>query len=648
MTRKVFWTGLVAVSAVCAVGLWFFQGDDGDARLAGYIHQRPQVPIVFTSRTEPASFQAAAPDGESFVYPGQRLWQAREGRLRLLTPRGTVHELTWGRPLADGTTLVDVMSPSLSPDGAKIVFAGRKGGNDHGHFRLYEVGLNGKGLRQLTGGPEDAGCTAVPPMRYAAANSQSVLTDAERRAVDYDDVDPIYLNFADGRLCFVSSRDPDLGRGHARRSTTLWLMQGDGSNKRPLTANRNNDRWPFQMTSYFIAFSLWSRNTEVINADERGIAPHEPGTPTATAPTDMWSGAFTQAVGSQFGLLAKPRIPVWRPRPLFNGKIVFMTAADYPKGSDEGPGVLQVMQAEPGLIQNVPSARRKEHALPEQAKNLLSAGPAHDTTGRPLSLATPSPCPPHHVVLAGAPLEPGETTPAPEKYGLYLVHDNWQSPSGQGVTAAQTDFKLLFDDPHFVDAEPVAAYVRPLAVWDKARDAAASSTGGSGSILLANGTTYQGPAGQVFNSDLYVQQVADLPGQTTDAGTGPIFDAPPEGSMATIAVYASRRDRFDDPVQPRVPGAWELLAKVPTRGKSFGAWLPAGVPTVLAGLDADGKVARWSTQAKDLQGHQAAFYAFAGDHYSAVRPNGQHFCVGCHPGHSSMSRQDHRHAERMK
>src|SRR5262249_55707272 len=125
------------------------------------------------------------------------------------------------------------------------------------------------------------------------------------------------------------------------------------------------------------------------------------------------------------------------------------------------------------------------------------------------------------------------------------------------------------------------------------------------------------------------------------------FGPPPEGAVHHIRVYASRRDRFDDPVKPRRPGAWELLVEAPVTGNTFGALVPAGVPTVLAGFGKDGRVVRWTTGAKDSQGRRATFYAYAGDHYSATRTGGQHFCMGCHPGHSSLSRADHEHKERV-
>src|SRR5262249_22906270 len=151
-----------------------------------------------------------------------------------------------------------------------------------------------------------------------------------------------------------------------------------------------------------------------------------------------------------------------------------------------------------------------------------------------------------------------------------------------------------------------------------------------------------------FNSGLYVFQHGDLPGQKTDRGEGPIFAAPPAKSIHSIRVYASRRDRFDDPLKLRVQGDWELLVDAPVNGDNFGTRIPAGVPTVLAGFDPTGRVVRWTTPAKDMEGEQATFYAFAGDHYSAARAMGKHFCIGCHPGHSGLAGADHHHAEKAK
>jgi hypothetical protein len=626
--------GLVLLCAAVFALYWFvLRPDPGDPRLNAFVIVRPTVPVVFTSRTEPASLEAAAPDGEEFTYPGKRLWAAREGRLRVLTRRGTVHELTWGKRLPDGGTLIDVMSPSVSLDGKRVLFAGRRA-DDHGHFRLYEVNLDGSELRQLTGGPDDPGAVAVPPMRFGPDGS--VLPDAERRRVDYDDVDPIEVHDTPRRIMFASSRTPDLGRDHARRSTTLWLLREDGQ-MRPTSANRNNDRWPFVLASGYVGFSLWSRNREVVTADETDIRPFDPAVPSATRPSDNWLGAFTRVGDSpHFGMLVKPPVPVWRVRPLFNGRLAFMTPS--------AGGGTTVVQAEPGLISYVAAARPVGSEFPALRNVQLQYGPERDADGRPLWLATPSACPPAGVLLAAAPVVPGRSSPEPGRFGIYLAPDEWPE---SGAPASADGLRLLFDDPELVDAEPVAAYPRKM----KLPPAGAIPTVElpKVDIELAGGRSYHGTAGVMMMTGLYSAQMNELPGQETDIGQRPVFGPPPEGSISRVRIWSAHRDRFDDPVRPRVPGAWELLAELngSDPGGSTGGRLPPFGPTVLAAFDRDGKVLKWTTPAMDSQGRRATFYGYAGDHYSLVSAGGKTFCVGCHPGHSGVPPVTHKHAERV-
>jgi hypothetical protein len=634
---RALWRWVAAGLAVAGLGgaaaFWLTHPDPGDPRLNAFVHAAPPVPVVFTSRSEPTSLVAAAPSGEGFTEPGQRLWAAREGRLRLLTPAGTVRELTWGKPLPDGGTLIDVMSPSVSLDGKRVLFAGRRA-DGHGRFRLYEVGVNGSGLRQLTGGPDDPGCEAVPPLRWRADGSR--IPDAERRAADYDDVDPVELNFADGRIAFVSTRTPDLGRDHARRSTTLWVRHADG-HAEPVTGNRNNDRWPFLLSSGYLAFSLWSRNREVVPADRGDLRPYEDGMECATRPTDAWLGAFAQLPGGHFGMLVKPAVPVWRPRPLFANRIAFMTTLARGAGPDDDPP-LTVVQAPPGLLANSPSSAAPEHPLPAPERPFLRLGPDRDAAGRPLRLATPSPCPPGHVLMAGA------VGPGPGAYALYLAGDDW--PEGTApADAATIGLRLLFDDPDLVDAEPVAVYERPFHRHEPPTPPARDPL----DVRLADGRVYRGPSGSLLATGLDgPNMMTDLPGQRTDAGQGPVFDGPPAGAIDHLRIYAARRDRFDDPDRPRVPGGWELLLALPVKDGHAGNQIPTDVPTVLAGYDKAGRVVRWTTAARDAAGKSGTFYAYAGDHYSLSRPDGKTFCVGCHAGHSGLPATAHEHAERVR
>ncbi|MCH7729420.1 MAG: hypothetical protein IH991_23530, partial [Planctomycetes bacterium] len=137
---------------------------------------------------------------------------------------------------------------------------------------------------------------------------------------------------------------------------------------------------------------------------------------------------------------------------------------------------------------------------------------------------------------------------------------------------------------------------------------------------------------------IYNPQTETMVGNETDSGEGPVFDRPPEQSIVEILFYASRRDRFDDAEQHRVVGEWELLTRIPLdESNAFrNAFLPAGVPFVLVGVDKRGKVVEWTTEAKDSRGNRARVYAIAGDHYSALKANSYSFCLGCHPGHSQV------------
>lgn len=630
---------LLAVGISIGFHLWE-RGDKPDPRLEAFVQRHPPVDIIFTSRSEPASFEAAAPEGEVYTYPGQPLWQAREGRLRRLSSEGKVFELTWGKSLPDGSTLIDVMSPAVSADGKKVIFAGRKSNEDRGHFRLYEVNVNGTGLRQLTGGSDDIGCVKVPPMRYGVDGKR--LSDLERRRIDFDDVDPVYL--PGGRIGFVSTRRPDLGRGHSRRASHIWMMRQDGDDKRPLSANRNNDRWPYFMQSGFLTFSLWSRNTEVVTSDRREVLPFDPDCSWATVPTNGWFAAVVDPASSLFGALVKVNNPVWRPRPLFNGRIAYMTPS-HPGSQKDGlvpSGMLQVEQAKANLITTAPSATPAGYAQPRRADSGRVALRVADGNGHLYSFATPSPCPVRSVVLAGAAFSDELPEFDATQYGIYIVNENWKAAKGEVLTADQVGLKLLFDDPDFVDAEPVAVYRRPE--YEINWEPVPATPGNAKNLVpLAGGERFQGPLAQLESESLYSDQVDGMSGNSTDIAESPIFSAPPNGSIAEILVYASYRDRFDDPDLERIKGGWELVARVPIKETDgFDELLPAGVPIVLAGVGKDGRVVEWESISKDSTGFRAKSYAFAGDHYSALKPMRYHFCIGCHPGHSQIGTVDHR------
>ena len=296
-------------------------------------------------------------------------------------------------------------------------------------FRIYEIGIDGQGLRPLTGGPDDAGCTALPPMRYAP-DGKTILPDDERRRIDFDDVDPVFVDTGNSLIAFASSRTPDLGRGHSRRSTTLWVMylNDPAARKFPLTANRHNDRWPFHLTSNFLAFSMWSRNQEVITADESDVRPYEAGKAWATAPLDHWTGAFAQPTGAQIGALVRPHVPVWRCRPLFNGRLAFMTTFTYASFNHNAPKPAGVLGG-PGRTGTSARCARAPSDRPADpgAKGLPFMARTNRGCRWPTAQSRHAePLSPGHVLLAGAPISTGNT-PTPAAYGIYLAHDDWET-----------------------------------------------------------------------------------------------------------------------------------------------------------------------------------------------------------------------------
>ena len=115
-----------------------------------------------------------------------------------------------------------IRDPQVHYDGQRIVFSYRKGGTCH--YNLYEIGVDGSGLRQLTSGL-------------------------------YDDIEPTYL--PDGGIMFVSTR--------CKRWVNCWLTQvgdlhrcdADGSNIRQVSSNNEHDNTPWPLPDGRVLYQRW-------------------------------------------------------------------------------------------------------------------------------------------------------------------------------------------------------------------------------------------------------------------------------------------------------------------------------------------------------------------------------------------------------
>ncbi|MGA2033397.1 MAG: hypothetical protein ABSG68_14170 [Thermoguttaceae bacterium] len=152
---------------------------------------------------------AATPSGTRPAYlDGGRLCRLnlRSGQLKTLLddPKGGIRD------------------PVVHYDARRILFSYRPGGTEHYH--LYEIRVDGSGLRRLTDGP-------------------------------FDDFEPVYL--PDDGILFVSSR--------CKRWVNCWLTQvavlyrcdADGRNIRAVSGNTEQDNSPWIMPSGQILYTRW-------------------------------------------------------------------------------------------------------------------------------------------------------------------------------------------------------------------------------------------------------------------------------------------------------------------------------------------------------------------------------------------------------
>ena len=153
------------------------------------------------------------------------------------------------------TALVDdprggVRDPQVHYDGRKILFSYRRGGTEYYH--LYEIGVDGTGLRQLTDGP-------------------------------FDDIEPTYL--PDGSIVFVSTR--------CKRWVNCWLTQvavlyrcdADGRNLRALSSNNEQDNTPWPLPDGRLLYTRW----EYVDRSQVDYHHLWAGNPDGTAQT-VWYG----------------------------------------------------------------------------------------------------------------------------------------------------------------------------------------------------------------------------------------------------------------------------------------------------------------------------------------------------------------------
>lgn len=171
-------------------------------------------------------------------------WRARPGGgLFVLADPG--YSLATRSLLGDQLPRGSVLEPRLSYDGQRIVFSFvecpdtpyrpeqltvNEEGPDEGYYHLYEVNVDGTGLRQLTRGP-------------------------------YDDLMPTYL--PDGGVAFCSTRRQGYSRCFGGQFSKRWdaytlhRVERDGTNLQALSCNDVNEWFPAVSNTGDLLYARW-------------------------------------------------------------------------------------------------------------------------------------------------------------------------------------------------------------------------------------------------------------------------------------------------------------------------------------------------------------------------------------------------------
>jgi len=140
----------------------------------------------------------------------------------------------------------------LSFDAKRIAFGYRRPKAEG--YRIHEIGVDGRGLRQLTFPPADEDERIA---KYSYLPRAALDANPQSYGHWTDDLHPCYL--PDGRIAFVSTRAEHsvLCGGHSLTATSLYRIDGDGSNLHQISQGSLSEFSPTVMNDGRILYNRW-------------------------------------------------------------------------------------------------------------------------------------------------------------------------------------------------------------------------------------------------------------------------------------------------------------------------------------------------------------------------------------------------------
>jgi hypothetical protein len=553
--------------------------------------------IVFVSRAplegRPGVIPGLGPAGRTAVSRGRLLLREPDGRVRALVPPDSM----W-----------DVADPAVSPDARRVAFAGVE--HPDSAWRLWLVGIDGRGLRRLTAGD--------PARRGRLERLGADAADLERD----DDFDPCWVD--SGTLVFASTRWPQRSPYDGRPASNLFAIFPRPSDRSgpaveiavPFTAERNGAEEPaFDPRTGRVVFARWWFNHHRAPDGERAAD----GAPLDSA--NLWHAMEVLFDGTDVRPAAgdfRSRLGgmAYQPAVLADGSIVAVYAANTGLSPASGPTGIQ------RFTRRFAGHRRLAGAIVPETPEA--------PYGSPRGLAAPSACAP-----AGLP-----------DGRIVFAHD----PGGRGdfglwvMRADGSRQEPLVDLPRTLELDPAPVVERRGApTWRVPRGLPEPQSVPVGPLRMVHRESRDDPVRS--GRDRTARRRPEWPrlnrpvvpyateSQIRHLATrfryhdldvfSPEGEAPSRTTGARLRFFAVLSD-------PAVPaGDTAVLvreADVPTSGEVDVADLPAFVPMFEDLVDSTGRVLRGPRGLAHVAGLNV------GDSRTPST------CVGCHRGHSILVR----------
>jgi len=230
-----------------AIGLWLSQTVVSQSGGSSPI-VTPETNFVFIGKARmttvgPDTFGIAGTTGFAFGDGDYGVHYAPGSFIGIRHPDGSIANLVEPYKPEQGN-LIDIQSVEVSFDGQKVVFSAASLDNQN-QFRIYEIGVDGAGFRQLTFNDRKFTASAYPYVDPAWEYF-------------YDDVDAIYL--ADGSIVFASTRR--ISKTHSLQVTRGFNLyrvfpEENGSPERMTHFVRFSARYPVALPDGRILFLRW-------------------------------------------------------------------------------------------------------------------------------------------------------------------------------------------------------------------------------------------------------------------------------------------------------------------------------------------------------------------------------------------------------